>query len=116
MPLPNNLLSPIPGDNPSGEDLRYAPIYDQIKEARRQEEESVQGEWMHEVKKADYPLVIKFATEAIATKSKDLQIAAWLTDALLRIEGFAGVKQGLATSPGPRHDILGYSVSAARGR
>lgn len=95
MPLPNNLLSPIPGDNPSGEDLRYAPIYDQIKEARREEEESVQGDWVHEVKKADYPLVIKLTTEAIAAKSKDLQLAAWLTDALLRVEGFGGVKQGL---------------------
>ena len=31
----------------------------------------------------------------IATKSKDLQLAAWLTDALVRTEGFAGLKQGL---------------------
>ena len=76
MPLPNNLLSPIPGDNPSGEDLRYAPIYDQIKEARREEEESAQGDWVHEVKKADYPLVIKLTTEAIAAKSKDLQLGS----------------------------------------
>jgi type VI secretion system protein ImpA len=92
MPLPDNLLNPIPGQNPSGEDLRYAPVYDQIKEARREEEGYEPGEW---VKKADYPLVIKLATEAIASKSKDLQIAAWLTDALLRMEGFAGLKQGL---------------------
>ncbi|MGB7592046.1 MAG: type VI secretion system protein TssA [Terriglobia bacterium] len=95
MPLPDNLLNPIPGENPSGEDLRYAPVYDQIKEARREEEESEQGEWKYEVKKADYPLVVKLATEAIATKSKDLQLAAWLTDALLRTEGFGGLKQGL---------------------
>ena len=95
MPLPDNLLNPIPGENPSGEDLRYAPIYDQIKEARREEEESEQGEWVHEVKKADFPLVIKLVTEAIATKSKDLQLAAWLTAALVRMEGFAGLKQGL---------------------
>jgi len=95
MPLPDNLLNPIPGENPSGEDLRYAPVYDQIKEARREEEESSQGDWVTEVKKADYPLVIKLATETIATRSKDLQLAAWLTDALVRIEGFAGLKQGL---------------------
>ena len=43
MPLPDNLLNPIPGENPSGEDLRYAPIYDQIKEARREEEEVRRG-------------------------------------------------------------------------
>src|SRR5208283_4227043 len=95
MPLPNNLLNPIPGENPSGEDLRYAPVYDQIKEARREEEESAQGDWVHDVKKADYPLVIKLTTDAIATKSKDLQLAAWLTEALVRTEGFAGLKQGL---------------------
>jgi len=95
MPLPDNLLNPIPGDNPSGEDLRYTPIYDRIKEARREEEESEQGEWKTELKKADYPLVVKLASEAIANKSKDVQIAVWLTDALLRTEGFAGLNQGL---------------------
>ncbi len=95
MPLPDNLLNPIPGENPSGEDLRYTPIYDQIKEARREEEEDERPEWKREIKKADYPLVVKLASQAIASKSKDLQLAAWLTDALLRTEGFAGLKQGL---------------------
>jgi type VI secretion system protein ImpA len=95
MPLPDNLLNPIPGENPSGEDLRYAPIYDQIKEARRAEDDSAQGEWVRDVKKADFPLVIKLSTDALATKSKDLQIAAWLTEALVRVEGFAGLKQGV---------------------
>ena len=95
MPLPDNLLSPIPGENPSGQDLRYAPIYDQIKEARRAEDDSAQGEWVRDVKKADFPLMIKLSTDALATKSKDLQIAAWLTEALVRVEGFAGLKQGV---------------------
>jgi type VI secretion system protein ImpA len=92
MPLPDNLLNPIAGENPCGEDLRYAPVYDQIKEARREEEAYEPGEW---IKRADYPQVVKLCTEALASKSKDLQIAAWLTDALLRTEGFAGLKQGL---------------------
>jgi len=95
MPLPDNLLNPIPGENPSGEDLRYAPVYDQIKEARREEDEAAQGEWVHDVKRADFPLVVKLSTEALATKTKDLQIAAWLTEALTRVEGFPGLKQGL---------------------
>lgn len=30
-----SLLIPIPGDNPSGENLRYAAVYSDIKEARR---------------------------------------------------------------------------------
>ncbi len=95
MPLPENLLNPIPGENPSGEDLRYAPIYDQIKEARREEEEVTQGDWATAGKKADYPLVVKLCTEVLATKSKDLQLAAWLTEAIIRTEGFPGLKQGL---------------------
>jgi len=43
MPLRDDLLNPIPGPNPSGESLRYAPVFDQIKEARREEEEISQG-------------------------------------------------------------------------
>jgi len=95
MPLPDNLLNPIPGEKPCGEDLRYTPIYDKIKEARREEEEVQEGEWRTEGKKADYPQVVKLAVEALSTKTKDLQIAVWLTEALLRTEGFAGLKQGL---------------------
>lgn len=95
MPLAENLLNPIPGSNPSGADLRYDPIYDKIKEARREEEEAAQGEWKYEVKKADYPAVIKLISEALATRTKDLQLAVWLTEALLKTEGFAGLKQGL---------------------
>ena len=95
MPFPDNLLTPIPGDHPCGEDLRYTPLYDQIKEARRQEEESEQGEWKTEIKKADYPQVVKLSVEAIASKSKDLQLAAWLTEAMLRTEGFSGLAQSL---------------------
>ncbi len=95
MPLRDDLLNPIAGDNPSGENLRYAPVYDQIKEARREEEEIAQGDWQHERKKADWPLVIKLTGEALAKKSKDLQIAAWLTEALLHREGFQGLKDGL---------------------
>lgn len=96
MPLPDNLLNPIPGENPSGEDLRYAPIYDQIKEARRGEEESALGYLGNEeAKRADYPLVIKLTTDAIANKSKDLQLGAWLTEALVRVQGFPGLLDGL---------------------
>jgi len=95
MPLRDDLLNPIPGPNPSGENLRYAPVYDQIKEARREEEEINQGEWTYERKKADWVVVVKLCSEAIAKKSKDLQVAAWLTEALLRREGLAGLRDGL---------------------
>lgn len=89
MPLREDLLTPIPGDNPSGPNLRYDPVYDQIKEARR-EDEGEQGVFHREAKKADVKLVIKLAGDTLATRSKDLQLAAWLTEALLRREGFPG--------------------------
>lgn len=95
MPLPGNLLDPIPGPSPCGENLYYSPIYDKIKEAGREEEEISQGEWQHEVKKADYVQVIKLTTESLSTKTKDLQLAAWLTEALLKKEGLDGLADGL---------------------
>ncbi len=95
MPLRDDLLNPIAGANPCGENLRYTPIYDKIKEARREEDDVPQGEWQRERKIADYPLVLKLAGEALATKSKDLQIAVWLTEALVKTESFSGLRAGL---------------------
>ena len=95
MPLRDDLLNAIPGENPSGGNLRYAPVFDKIKEARREDDDAPQGDWHFERKTADYALVIKLAGEALATKSKDLQVAAWLTEAMLRKEGFQGLKAGL---------------------
>jgi len=100
MPLRADLLEPIPGENPSGENLRYAPVYDQIKEARREELDIDQGVWAREIKRADYALVVKLASEALAKKSKDLQLAAWLTEAMLRREGIAGLREGIGLIQG----------------
>ena len=99
MPLREDILEPIAGENPSGVDIRYDSnllLYDKIKEARRQDDELAQGEWQHERKVADFPLVINLTQEGLATKSKDLQLAAWLTEALLHTEGFSGLGQGFA--------------------
>ena len=93
MPLRDDLLNPIPGDNPSGANLRYEKIYDQIKEARTEDDDSLpSGAWERQVKKADFNLVIKLAGEALATKSKDLQLAAWLTEAHVKKEGLSLVE------------------------
>ncbi|QNI33798.1 type VI secretion system protein TssA [Alloacidobacterium dinghuense] len=93
MPLRDDLLNPIPGDNPSGASLRYDKIYDQIKEARTEDDDSLpSGAWERTVKKADFNLVIKLAGEALSTKSKDLQLAAWLTEAHVKKEGLSLVE------------------------
>lgn len=88
MPLRDDLLQPVPGDNPSGKNLRYDRVYDQIKEARTEEDDSIPARgWERQAKKADYNLVIKLAGETLATKSKDLQLAAWLGEAHIKREG-----------------------------
>ncbi len=98
MPLREDILAPIPGDNPSGIDVRYDNkllIFDKIKEARRQDDDLSQGDWQSERKTANFPLVVKLAQDTLATVSKDLQLAAYLSEALLQQERFGGLRQGI---------------------
>ncbi|MGP8247230.1 MAG: type VI secretion system protein TssA [Bryobacteraceae bacterium] len=95
MPLREDLLAPIPGDNPAGQNLRYAPVYDKIKEARREDDEGPQGVWQHERKLADWGQVIKLAGDALATKSKDLQLVVWLAEAHLRRDGIGSLQPSI---------------------
>lgn len=91
----DTLLAPIPGENPAGESLLYAETYGAIKEARRADDELNQGEWKHDLKTSDWSAVIEIASAALATKSKDLQITVWLTEALVKQRGFPGLRDGL---------------------
>ena len=98
MPLREDILVPIPGENPSGADLRYDTkllVLDKLKEARRQDDELDQGAWQSERKTANWPLALKLAQETLATTSKNLQVAAYLAEALLQTEKFAGLRHGL---------------------
>jgi len=98
MPLRDDLLTPIAGENPSGIDLRYENkllVFDKIKEARRQDDNLDQGDWHAERKRADYPAIAKLAQETLAKTSKDLQLAAYLTEALLGTASFTGLREGL---------------------
>jgi type VI secretion system protein ImpA len=47
------------------------------------------------VRTADWSAVIEVAAEATTAKSKDLQIAVWLAEALVKHSGFAGLRDGL---------------------
>jgi type VI secretion system protein ImpA len=96
MPFPDELLNPIEGANASGANLRYDPVYDKIKEARREEDQPPPGMTEHDRKVADNLLVIKLTTDLLANKTKDLQLAAWFTEASLKQKGFTGIKDGLA--------------------
>jgi type VI secretion system protein ImpA len=91
----DEILKPIPGDNPGGENLRYAPVYTQIREAVREDDDVSQGVWQTERKVADWPKVVKLCTDALTKQSKDLQLAAWLTEAETNREGFTGFLEGV---------------------
>jgi type VI secretion system protein ImpA len=95
MPLRGDLLTPIPGPNIAGADLRYDPLFDKIKDARQEDDGGPQGDWQRPRKAADFALVAKLAGDALATRSKDLWLAAWLTEAHLRREGFGGLRSGI---------------------
>ncbi|MGA2982356.1 MAG: type VI secretion system protein TssA [Terriglobia bacterium] len=99
MPSADDLLIPIDGPNPSGADLRYT-LYDAVKEARREEAVPPPGMTEQDRKVADNPLVIKLATEALAKKTKDLWLAAWLTEAWVKQSGFTALKEGLTLCHG----------------
>jgi type VI secretion system protein ImpA len=90
-----SLLAPIPGDKPAGESVQYTSLYDEIREARRSEDVLEQGDWKRETKVADWPQVIDLATSALLTQTKDLQICAWLTEAVVRYHGFPGLRDAL---------------------
>lgn len=91
-----DLLEPISDLLPSGESLRRGPIYDKIKEARREDDPTIDhGIWQVEPKSADWDQVIKLAADALTTKSKDLRIAGWLTEAWIRKYGLPGAVHGM---------------------
>jgi type VI secretion system ImpA family protein len=89
------LLSPIKADKPAGVDLRYDAVYGQIRELRRQDDASLpMGVWKSEQKRADWHAMESICLETLETRSKDLQIAAWLLESWVELHGFAGAAQG----------------------
>jgi type VI secretion system protein ImpA len=94
------LLAPIPGEKPAGESLQYTGLFDEIREARRAEDTLDQGEWKRESKLADWGRVLELASDALATKTKDLQVCAWLDESAVKVHGFAGLRDGLKVMAG----------------
>jgi type VI secretion system protein ImpA len=99
MPLRSDLLTPIAGENPSGTDL-HRVLHREISEARREDDDLPQGDYERVRKKADFALITKLTQENLATRTKDLKLATWLTEALFHLEGFTGLHQGLQVCTG----------------
>ncbi|OOG55643.1 type VI secretion system protein TssA [Rhodanobacter sp. C03] len=88
------LLAPISPDRPCGEDVSFSDVYDRVREARRADDPNLrQGEWQTDLKIADWRLVTRLASDVLTKQSKDLQMAVWLGEALISMEGLAGAAQ-----------------------
>lgn len=94
------ILAAISEENPEGADIRYSAIYDEIREARRSEEPIAEGEWQREGKNPEWGKVISVSLKSLAEKSKDLQVAIWLTEALTHTEGVEGIRAGMSVLEG----------------
>lgn len=89
------LLSPISDAAPSGEDLSFSSEYDTIQEARRSDDPSLeQGEWVTDLKVADWPAVSTLCGKLLKDRTKDLRLASWWAEAQTQIQGFVGLSQG----------------------
>lgn len=90
-----SLLEPISSEKPAGANLYYDKTFDDIKEARRQEDTSPQDLWERDVKMADYNRVASLIETAFTTKTKDLRLAVWYSESLIYREGSAGLVSGI---------------------
>lgn len=95
MPDIEDLLAPIPGAHPAGEDLSFSLEYDTIQEARRADDPSLeQGEWVTDLKSADWGAVDGLCARLLQQRSKDLRLAVWWAEAQTQCHGFAGLTRG----------------------
>jgi type VI secretion system protein ImpA len=99
------LLEPISEEAAAGTDSRgdkqSDSLYYRVKDARnaaRSEERSAieTGAATPE----EWNTVVSTSIELLTTASKDLEVAAWLVEGLVRTEGFAGLRDGLAVIAG----------------
>ncbi|PKG38771.1 type VI secretion system protein TssA [Psychromonas sp. Urea-02u-13] len=95
------LISPIEGELSVGNDLRddpsYTSDYSQIKDARRAARDAERNNMFdgdNSEALEHWQKIFQLAPKVIATQSKDLEIACWLTEALVRKSGFQGLKDG----------------------
>ena len=91
-----NWLRPISENSPSGANLRYEPLFAEIRYAREEDDPNLpMGQWERPLKNADWVVIERRCTEALQTKSKDFQLVAWLTEVWLRTNGLEGLSHGL---------------------
>jgi type VI secretion system protein ImpA len=91
------LLVPVPGDDPAGQALAFE-LREKLDECRKEinpDDYPPDYPGRPELKRADWDGIIRLVTEALRGSSKDLMLAARLTEALTRKYGFGGCGTGL---------------------
>lgn len=100
---PDEFLAEIPGDAPAGESLPY-PVKAELEEARKEinpdDFDDNDPTRPTEMKAADWPRIVDLASQTLKETSKDLLVAARLTEALTKTRGFHGLADGLAVMRG----------------
>lgn len=101
------LLAPIPGDAPTGADLRqdYSPssVYFRLRDARaeaRDAERQAESTGGEESVPTHWRTVQSLARQALTEGAKDLEVATWLIEALVRTAGLHGLATGAAVVTG----------------
>jgi type VI secretion system ImpA family protein len=88
-------LKNISPESPAGTYLRYESIYDDVRHSRQEDDPRLSmGIWKTDLKKADWNKIESLCIEALTTKSKDLQISVWLTEAWTCLDGIEGYIRG----------------------
>lgn len=100
MPITiDDLLAPIPGPDPAGDKDSFYLVRDELEKSRKEDDLSGwdPNDQMRpkEALKADWGRIIRLGTEALSSKCKHLELAARVTEALTKTEGFAGLTAGL---------------------
>lgn len=95
------ILAPLPGDQSAGVDLRqdFAPssVYFRLRDARseaRDAERQAESQGGDEGLATLWRPVASLAISALKETSKDLEVATWLTEAMVRLSGLAGLTAG----------------------
>lgn len=98
----DDLVQPLDGERPTGEDLRHDPsptsIYYQVKDARSTARATERQNLMNgdDAEPVDWKPIIQLAPSVLSERSKDLEISAYLLEALVRENGFAGLRDGFS--------------------
>lgn len=101
------LLAPIAGDSPAGVDLRAdsspTSTYYKLKDARfgaRAQERDLDASAETTELLPEWRTILDLAPKVLAEQSKDLEITAWLIEALIRRHGFGGLRDGFRLARG----------------